>query len=214
MRFCSVLLVPLTCAPPVRPPCLQPPREASLALACLPRRVVVGAPFTATLRVQSHVDRRMGPLKIALAFEPQAPGSASSSPSKPASFGRRGPGGSSAGEAGSSSRESSVHAAGAAARGLPRSSSSASASAAGGAPTRPPAAAALGPPPPLAAVCLDGAQSVVVDELAPRQALAVRLQLLALGAGQQALPPLVLASERDGRVYATLPPLELFVDAA
>ncbi|PRW59506.1 trafficking particle complex subunit 13-like [Chlorella sorokiniana] len=56
-------------------------------------------------------------------------------------------------------------------------------------------------------------RAALVDELAPRAAVEVRLQLRALSAGQLALPALALSNERDGRLYATLPPAELFVDS-
>ena len=200
------------------PPCLQPAREASLALARLPQRAVVGAAFAATLRVQSHVDRTIGPLKIAAAPEAQGPASAGSSPSRPAQQRRSA---SASSEAGGASRESSLHAAQAAGGGgasgsstpLPRSTSSASAAAAAvGAAAGPGSPPALLPP--LEGVCLDGAQAVLVDELPSRAAVEVRLQLRALSAGQLALPALALTNERDGRLYATLPPVELFVDSS
>ncbi|KAI7836638.1 hypothetical protein COHA_009523 [Chlorella ohadii] len=187
----------------------QPTREASLALARLPPCAVLGEPFSAVLRVQSHVDRRLGPLKIAAAHEGQGPGSTSSSPSRPSHSRRSGSSGAEA--AASASRESSLHAGGA----LPRSASSASTpgAAAGGAAAGPPPLPGSPPAvlPPLVGVCLDGAQAAIVDELGPRAAVEVRLQLRALSAGQLALPALALSNERDGRLYATLPPAELFV---
>lgn len=64
-----------------------------------------------------------------------------------------------------------------------------------------------------AAVCLDGPQDAFVAELAPRHVAEVRLQLLAMVAGQQALPAFSVASERDGKQYAVLAPVELFVES-
>jgi hypothetical protein len=64
------------------------------------------------------------------------------------------------------------------------------------------------------AVRLDGLQAVLVPELGPLQEAEARLRLVALAAGQQALPPLAVVSERDGKQYSVLPPLELFVDSA
>ena len=162
----------------------QAPREVSLALARLPARVVVGTPFTATFKVQSHVDRRMGPLQLAAApaAEQASPGG---SPARtPSGRQRSGDGAAGSGFA------------------LARASSSTAGGAAGSMGTA------------AAAVCLDGAESVVLAELAPRQAAEVQLHLLALAVGQQALPALALSNERDGRLYALLPPVELFVDSA
>lgn len=188
----------------------------SLALARLPRQAVAGAPFTATVKIQSHVDRRLGPLRITLANEAAAagPGSAASSPARSASGVRR-TGGSGSGEA--ASRESSLHAAAAVAgirTPLARSASAASDVSAAGAGAAGAAAAAVLPLlPSLAGVCLHGLQVVEVEEVGPRQAVEVQLQLLALAAGQQALPALALVGERDGKRFATLPPQELFVDS-
>ena len=147
------------------------------------------------------MDRRIGPLKIAAAPEAQqAPGSAGGSPQRP-SHSRRS--GSTGAEVAGCSRDSS----------LPRSASAASAA---GAAAGPPPPLPGSPPavlPPLVGVCLDGAQAAVVDELGPRAAVEVRLQLRALSAGQLSLPALALSNERDGRLYATLAPAELFVDS-
>lgn len=170
---------------------------------------MLGQSFVAVLRVQSHVDRRLGPLKIAVA--PESPSSATSSPSRPSHSRRTGSSGAEA--AASASRESSLHAATAVGGALPRSASTASA--AGGAAAGPPPlpGSPLAVLPPLVGVCLDGAQAGLVDELGPKAAVEVRLQLRALSAGQLSLPALALSNERDGRLYATLPPAELFVDS-
>jgi hypothetical protein len=163
----------------------QAPREVGLALARLPARVVVGTPFTATFKVQSHVDRCMGPLQLAAAAAEQA--SPGGSPARTPSGRQR------SGDGAAGSAPALVGA------------SSSSSSTAGGAAGSMGAAAA--------AVCLDGAESVIMAELAPRQAAEVQLRLLALAVGQQALPALALSNERDGRLYALLPPVDLFVDS-
>lgn len=64
----------------------------------------------------------------------------------------------------------------------------------------------LGPP-----LLLDGPQSVIVDEVPPRGEARVTLRLLALAPGQHSLQGLVLAGERDGRAYDTLPRQDLYV---
>ena len=144
-------------------------REVSLSLARLPRRVGVGLPFVATLRLESLGERHVGPLRVSTAADAtrlSVPGGSSpSKPPPPAS--------------------------------LTRSPGTATAAAATAAAT----------------VLLDGAQEVEVAGLAPHATVEVPLRLLALEAGQQALPGLVLSSCRDGRLYATLPPAELFVES-
>ena len=185
---------PHPCLPLVSPVPLPPPQvpcEVSLSLARLPARVAVGAPFQATLRLQSLVDRRVGPLKVAPAAGPCSP--AAGSPSRP---GRHNV---------SEQAEAPLHAS-IVAGGSPAVQRTASATSGGGA-WHVAAAVAAGP------VRLDGPQEVVVPELAPRQSVEVTLQLLALAAGQQALPALSLTGERDGRQYAVLAAVELFVDS-
>ncbi|KAL4458792.1 hypothetical protein ABPG75_013657 [Micractinium tetrahymenae] len=181
----------------------QGPREASLSIAHLPARVVVGVPFTATLRVRSLLDRPLGPLKVAAAPQEGGPPSPASTPPRrrSSSAAEGAPGG---------SREGSVHTAGG---GSPAAAQRrwGSSTGASGAPSSPTAALAAAS---TQAVCLDGAQEAVLGELAPRQEASVSLRLLALASGQQALPGLALLGERDGRRYASLAPAELFVDSA
>lgn len=58
---------------------------------------------------------------------------------------------------------------------------------------------------------MDGSQSVIVEEVPPRQTVQVAVQLVVLAPGQHALTGLALSGERDGRLYDTLPRQELFV---
>lgn len=183
---------------------LQGPHEASLSVAGLPARVVVGVPFTASLRVRSHVDQPLGPLRLAPAPPegppPSLPSPASTPPRRRSMSGAEGtPGG---------SRGSSVHAAGGGSPAAAQQRGVGGAPGGGGAPSTPTAALAAVS---TQAVCLDGAQEALVGELPPQQEAVVSLRLLALASGQQVLPALALFGERDGRHYASLAPAELFV---
>jgi hypothetical protein len=60
-------------------------------------------------------------------------------------------------------------------------------------------------------VVMEGAQSVVVDEVAPRGTASVGLRLLPLAPGTQLVQGLLLTDDRDGRVFDTLRPAEVFV---
>lgn len=181
-----------------RPLTLQGPGEASLSVAHVPARVVVGVPFTATLRVRNQLDRPLGPLRVAPApAEAGPPSPAGTPPRRRSSSGAEGaPGG---------SREGSIHSSPAAPQRRWGSSTDAT-----GTPSSPTAALAAVSN---QAVCLDGAQEVLVGGLAPQQEALVSLRLLALASGQQALPALAVVGEHDGAQYASLAQAELFVDS-
>lgn len=170
-------------------------------MARLPARVVVGVPFTATLRVRNLLDRPLGPLKLVAAPQQGGAPSPASTPPRLRSSSGTGEG------TPSSMREGSARAATSPPAAQRRLGSSTGASSAPSSPTAALAAVSAH------AVCLDGVQEVPVGELAAQQEASVGLHLLALASGQQALPALALLGEPDGRQYASLAPAELFVDS-
>lgn len=63
-------------------------------------------------------------------------------------------------------------------------------------------------------VVMEGPQSIVVEEVPARGSVSVGVRLLALAPGTQLLSGLMLTDERDGRVFDSLKPAEVFVHGA
>jgi hypothetical protein len=61
------------------------------------------------------------------------------------------------------------------------------------------------------AIVLDGLQSLVIPEVAPQGRASVRMTLFPCAAGPAFIQDFMLTNERDGRVYDTLQPVEVFV---
>jgi hypothetical protein len=60
------------------------------------------------------------------------------------------------------------------------------------------------------AIVMDGLQSIVVEHVPPESKVAVTVKLLSRAAGRQFLPGLMLTDGRDGRVFDTLQPIEVY----
>jgi hypothetical protein len=61
-------------------------------------------------------------------------------------------------------------------------------------------------------IVLDGLQSECINEIAPRGRAQLTLSMIPRLPGRQFIQGLILTDERDGRVFDTLAPIEVYVE--